>query len=112
MTLLSLTASNSDLTPPVISGCPSDITAFVTPGVTSTAVSWNAPTAVDAVSDVSFTTTNTPGSQFNLGSTQVVYTFTDVAGNDAFCIFNVNVGKTTLTHIIFRVFFKSLKINV
>eukprot|EP00057_Strongylocentrotus_purpuratus_P028659 XP_011683133.1 PREDICTED: uncharacterized protein LOC578978 isoform X8 [Strongylocentrotus purpuratus] len=90
---VTLFASNSDLTPPVISGCPSDITAFVTPGVASTAVSWTAPTAVDAVSTVSFTTTNAPGSQFNLGSTQVMYTFTDVAGNDAFCIFNVNVAS-------------------
>ncbi|XP_041454283.1 mucin-3A-like isoform X39 [Lytechinus variegatus] len=92
---VTLTASSVDQTPPVISGCPPGITVTVQAGVSSTAVSWVPPTATDEVSAVTFTTTNAPGSLFGLGSTQVTYTFTDQAGNDAFCTFNVIVATST-----------------
>ena len=39
------------------------------------------------------TQSHRPGESFPEGTTQVVYTFTDVAGNSARCSFEVTVGK-------------------
>jgi gliding motility-associated-like protein len=92
------TISNScllDLTKPVITGCPSDLTTSITgPGCTQT-VSWTSPTASDNCSGGTLTTTKTPGSTFSVGTTPVTYTAADAAGNTSTCTFNVIVQDAT-----------------
>ncbi|XP_071489593.1 uncharacterized protein [Diadema antillarum] len=85
--------ATGDTTPPVISGCPDDISLVVSGSTTSAAVSWTEPTAVDETSAVTVTQTATPGTTFAVGtSTSVVYTFTDAAGNSAICQFTVTLA--------------------
>ncbi|XP_033640824.1 hyalin-like [Asterias rubens] len=80
----------ADTTIPVISGCPSGAS-----GVLSTQgaiVSWVEPTATDndgQVVDVS--RSHAPSTAFSVGSTTVTYVFTDTAGNEAICSFDVDV---------------------
>jgi gliding motility-associated-like protein len=92
------TISNScllDLTKPVITGCPSDLTTSITgPGCTQT-VSWTSPTASDNCAMSSFTSSHTPGSSFPKGTTTVTYTAIDVKGNTSTCTFNVIVQDVT-----------------
>ena len=81
-------ACNPDATPPTLIACPADITV---PAVGNTAtVSLNAPSATDACGPV--TVTRTPQSNsFGIGTTAVVYTATDVAGNTTQCTVQVTV---------------------
>jgi hypothetical protein len=58
-------------------------------------VNWIAPTFTDNCSGVTFTANKTPGSTFLKGTTMVIYTATDAAGNTATCSFNVNVIDNT-----------------
>ena len=55
---------------------------------------WVEPTATDN-SGVPPTVTQThrPGDSFPVGMTQVTYTFTDMAGNEAICVFSVTIGN-------------------
>ncbi|XP_071819452.1 uncharacterized protein [Apostichopus japonicus] len=81
-----------DNTPPVITGCPGDVTAFVPADANSAVVTWTEPTATDnSQVQLSLTQSHFPGSQFPLGTTPVSYTFTDASGNLATCSFNVIV---------------------
>ena len=80
-----------DNTAPVISNCPSDISLSVGSGVTSVPVSWTEPSAVDDTSAVTVTQTASSGDSFGLGTTQVVYTFSDDSGNVAICSFVVTL---------------------
>jgi alpha-D-ribose 1-methylphosphonate 5-triphosphate synthase subunit PhnG len=82
-----------DNTPPVISNCPANRAVTAAVGATSAAVSWVEPTATDnSGSTVSRVSNFSPGDSFNLGSTTVTYTFTDVSGNDNTCSFVVTVN--------------------
>ena len=85
--------SISDITAPVISGCPADINADNDAGVCTAAVSWTEPTALDdCLGDMTYTTrSHAPGAVFPLGTTAVTYTFTDLASNTSTCTFNVTV---------------------
>lgn len=75
---------------PIISGCSSDIT--VNAGASCQAVvNWEAPTFSDNCPGTILTSTKSPGSTFNKGTTVVTYTATDAAGNSASCSFNVTV---------------------
>lgn len=82
-----------DTTPPVITGCPSNISLSANALCQATAT-WTAPTAIDNCS-VSMTTSHTPGSTFPIGTTTVTYTATDGAGNKRTCSFNVIVTDNT-----------------
>ena len=85
-----ISSCSSDVTPPVINGCPADQVVNITgPGCTQT-VSWMAPSATDNCNMSSFIGSHSPG-VFPKGITTVVYTATDAAGNTAICSFNVNV---------------------
>ncbi|XP_022082334.1 uncharacterized protein LOC110974776 isoform X2 [Acanthaster planci] len=87
-----------DNTPPVISNCPSNRAVTAAVGATSAAVSWVEPTATDnSGATVNRVSTASPGDTFNLGSTTVTYTFTDISGNDAVCSFVVTVNPGTVT---------------
>jgi Regulator of chromosome condensation (RCC1) repeat/HYR domain len=87
----SLAIGSFDVTGPVISGMPSDITE----GATSSAgavVNYTNPTAADAVDgSVDVNCTPDSGSTFSLGDTTVSCTATDAAGNTAEDTFKVSV---------------------
>ncbi|XP_038068280.1 mucin-3A-like isoform X2 [Patiria miniata] len=81
----------SDEEPPMIETFPEDITVTVPFGTTSTPVNWPEPTTTDNSGTVSVNSNINPGSSFIPGSTGVIYTFTDPAGNIVQRSFNVNV---------------------
>ncbi|WP_299274548.1 HYR domain-containing protein [uncultured Psychroserpens sp.] len=83
-----------DTSNPTISACPSDITLC---GIQS--VLWTPPTANDNC-DVTLTSTHNPGDVFGLGTTTVVYTATDNAGNSVSCSFDVTISATPIISIV------------
>ncbi len=80
---------NPDLTPPVISGCPSNINLSTSGSGEN--VTWTAPTATDACSASPIVGTHTPGDFFPLGSTTVIYTASDASGNSSQCSFTITI---------------------
>lgn len=94
---ISLPVSPPDETRPVIIGIPADIvTAPDSPAGSTAAVSWDEPTASDDVGVVSFVSTREPGDTFQAGTTTVVYSATDAAGNLASASFTVTVSSIEL----------------
>lgn len=85
------TIAPGDATPPVIAGCPGDITVRPTPGQCAAVVSWTPPTASDNCGVPSLVASHEPGSSFPVGTTTVTYTATDDASNTALCSFDVTV---------------------
>lgn len=71
---------------PIIIGCPTNITETITNSCTK-AISWTEPVGVAALSS---TRSHEPGFEFPVGTTTVVYTFTDLLGTST-CSFNVTV---------------------
>ncbi|XP_072041247.1 scavenger receptor cysteine-rich domain superfamily protein-like [Amphiura filiformis] len=80
-----------DLTPPIITRCPSDIYFPVNNATLSVPVSWSEPSASDVSNVTLVSSTATPGTSFSVGSTLVVYDFMDGYSNHAYCNFTVNV---------------------
>ncbi|MFZ1424399.1 MAG: HYR domain-containing protein, partial [Saprospiraceae bacterium] len=80
-----------DAQDPTITGCPVDINKNTDPGVCQAFVTWVAPTASDNCPGVIFTSNFPPGTNFPTGITQVIYTATDLSGNESICTFNVTV---------------------
>ena len=78
-----------DVTNPSIS-CPADITVSNDQGNCDALVTF-AATGTDNCSPVSITYSQNPGTVFNLGTTAVTATSTDVSGNSVSCTFNVTV---------------------
>ncbi len=81
-----------DTTPPVISGCPDDITVSATSSYTF--VEWTAPTATDETSEVSVEANYRQPRLFvsnNMEPVAVTYVFSDEAGNTATCAFTISV---------------------
>ena len=83
---------NPDVTPPVWSNCPADIS--VSNG-SPTQVNWTPPTAADVCSFASFTSNFAPSYTFPLGTTRVIYTSSDQSNNTSTCEFNVTVQSQT-----------------
>jgi hypothetical protein len=92
-TTASFTITVLDNQPPVITGCPADITVNAATGRCDAIVNWNPPFVGDNCSalGVSVTTTHIQGSVFPVGTTAVTYTAIDHAGNRTTCTFNVTV---------------------
>ncbi|XP_030829083.1 mucin-17 isoform X7 [Strongylocentrotus purpuratus] len=89
--------SGGDVRPPTISNCPEGaVTALAAASATGASVSWTVPTASDESGSVSSTSNYSPGAVFPIGTTTVTYTFTDLAGNEARCLFNVIVTGTNV----------------
>ncbi len=91
-----LAAQNVNITiedndPPVITGCPADMTVSTDPGLCSAAVTWTPP-----VSTAPMVSTHLPGAVFPAGVTSVTYTSTDGDGMVSTCIFSVTVNDTEL----------------
>ncbi len=90
-----------DTTPPTIQNCPGENTQSVANLQATTAVTWTPPTATDNITPDNLITTvatHSPGATFGVGATQVSYIFTDQAGNDATCSFNVIVSGKMISH--------------
>jgi Zn ribbon nucleic-acid-binding protein len=92
----------ADVTPPVISGCPANITVNTGLGNTncSQTATWIPPTAIDACLHLAtqtqpITSNFAPGATFPVGVTTVIYTATDAAGNTSTCSFTVTVIDNT-----------------
>ena len=83
-----------DNTPPIIIGCPANITVNANASCQAV-VPWSPPGFTDNCVGGQLARTHDPNSTFNKGTTTVVYTATDAAGNTATCSFNVNVVDNT-----------------
>ena len=84
---------DEDTTAPVITGCPLNaISVSAPPGSNSATVIWTEPTATDD-SGVAPTRSRShaPGQSFPVGTTVVIYRFTDASGNSDACQFQVIV---------------------
>ncbi len=58
----------------------------------SATISWTEPIGTDNSGMTPVTTkTHSPGDSFPVGTTQVMYTFTDQFGNEAVCTFAVTI---------------------
>ncbi|PIK58909.1 hypothetical protein BSL78_04221 [Apostichopus japonicus] len=91
MCIFDVTVRLADTVPPVVTGCPNAILLDATT-VECTPVTWLEPQATDAISAVVSLDLNfSPGSCFPVGSTTVLYTFSDAAGNSASCQFTVTI---------------------
>jgi ELWxxDGT repeat protein len=82
-----------DTAPPTIR-CPQDLTIEALSGAGAPADPPGAA-ALDMASDVTITSSVSPGSQLPLGITEVIDLATDAAGNQAACQFTVTVRDTT-----------------
>src|SRR6266404_8325838 len=91
------TVAIKDVTPPVISGCPSNKTVYTGSGRTTCdqTASWTPPTASDNCAVVSFTSNYPSGATFPVGTTTVKYLAVDVGGNKDSCSFTVTVIDNT-----------------
>ncbi len=85
------TVTVTDNQPPVISGCPNNITTCLN------TVSWTPPVAADNCGIASLTSNKSPGATFPNGTSTVTYTATDVNGNISTCNFTVTVSAPVYT---------------
>jgi hypothetical protein len=88
------TPCSNDITVPVISGCPANITVGST-GTTGTAT-WQAPVASDNCAIAFLNASYSSGTSFLVGTTSVVYTASDLNGNTSTCAFQVVVTNRPL----------------
>lgn len=73
-------------TPPVFTGCPSDISMTI--DACKTNVSWTPPVATSHC-NLTVAASHEPGSSFGLGTTVVTYAASDDSGHTGTCTFNV-----------------------
>ncbi|MFK7933149.1 MAG: HYR domain-containing protein, partial [Saprospiraceae bacterium] len=86
-----------DRAAPVVSTCPPDITQTNEIGICGATIDWTIPTFTDNCTDsdnLTVTASHMPNTVFPVGSTTVIYTATDVAGNVETCVFTVQVNDT------------------
>ena len=88
-------SSTVETAPPVISGCPTSITANTIASACSAVVTWIVPSATDNCTLASFIGDHNSGDSFPMGTTLVTYTATDSYGNTSTCSFNVIVNDNT-----------------
>ncbi|QQS29307.1 MAG: HYR domain-containing protein [Sphingobacteriales bacterium] len=75
--------------------CPSNIVQASNPLTCEASVPFTLPTPTDNCTGVSLVSTHLPGSSFVVGTTTVVLTATDGAGNSTSCSFTVTVNDAT-----------------
>jgi probable HAF family extracellular repeat protein len=96
-TLVSATSSVAtltifDSTPPVLSGCPGNLTNYTAPNLCSAVVTWPVPTALDACDGaVPVFSAPTNGATFSKGVTTVTCWASDSSHNTNTCSFTVTV---------------------
>ena len=81
---------------PNIAGCrTTPVQGTLSAGQTTVSLTWTEPTATDnSQLQVRVNRTHAPGDAFPLGTTNVVYTFSDSVNNVAMCTFMVVVTGT------------------
>ncbi|NOQ70641.1 MAG: HYR domain-containing protein [Crocinitomix sp.] len=90
-----------DITPPTILDCVADFTETPNTPVCEAFVFWVEPTVTDNCAGVTMTSTHSPGEIFPLGITTVIYTATDIGGNETTCSFDITVeSDLNLTVVI------------
>ncbi|XP_041485822.1 hyalin-like isoform X2 [Lytechinus variegatus] len=81
-----------DTIPPEVT-CPSNITRFVPQGLDSQRVVFPSATAIDNSGKTSFVSVDPPsGSPFPLGSTEVIFEYSDPSGNVGSCSFFITIN--------------------
>ena len=83
----------TDVFAPVLVNCPANIFAVTNPVTNNAVVLWNAPSASDNCT-ATVSSNYQPGTLFS-GTTNVVYTATDAAGNTNTCTFTVLVNTVS-----------------
>ena len=79
---------------PVISGMPTDFTVFTTSSCDAPA-NWVSPTATDNCTLASLTSNWTSGQSFPVGISKVIYTASDLSGNNTVASFHITVRDTS-----------------
>ncbi len=82
-----------DTIAPKLKNCPDSVVVITT--TTSAPASWTMPTATDNCSEPMVMSNYPSGITFQLGSTLILVTARDAAGNKSMCTFNVIVKKIT-----------------
>jgi probable HAF family extracellular repeat protein len=91
----SFTVTVLDNQAPVISGCPGNLTNYITAGSASAVVTWTTPTASDNCDgNLAVVCVPPSGSLFTVGSTSVTCRASDTSSNSDSCRFTVNVAPT------------------
>lgn len=85
------TVTVQDVEPPTITGCSDDMSVPTDPGRAMAQVSWIDPVAIDNSGQVDLVTKALPGTYYGIGSFTIVYTATDLAGNEATCSFSIMI---------------------
>ncbi|PKV51824.1 gliding motility-associated-like protein [Aquimarina sp. MAR_2010_214] len=84
---------------PVVTGCPSDIVQNANVNTCNTVVSWTPPTATDnCTNPLIVSSTHNPGDVFPVGTTTVIYTFSDASGNSDTCTFDIVVPTVAVAN--------------
>jgi hypothetical protein len=81
----------TDFQAPTISGCPADISSTTDSGKNYSTVTWTPPTATDNLGVEGIINNFSPGDQFPVGVTTVIYTAYDASFNNDSCVFAVTV---------------------
>ena len=89
-----------DNTAPVFTFCPENLTASLLGDSCESSVTWTIPIVTDPC-EILLTGSHTPGDNFPLGTTQVVYNAVDLSGNMSICGFNITVVDDIAPSFIF-----------
>ena len=82
----------NDTEPPVVNGCPPNLTINTDQNTCEAIFSWTEPTFVDLCSNpVSVSSTHSPGDTFQVGTTTIFYIAIDASGNSVMCSFDLTV---------------------
>jgi gliding motility-associated-like protein len=82
-----------DSEPPVVNGCPPNLTINTDQNTCQAIFSWTEPTFTDLCSNpVSVSSTHSPGDTFQVGTTTIFYIGVDAVGNSAICSFDLTVA--------------------
>ncbi|XP_071961171.1 uncharacterized protein [Antedon mediterranea] len=87
----SFTITINDNEAPQVTVCPGNITDFTLPDLAYNTSSWTPPNATDNSGYVETSSTHEPGDEFYIGTTEVMYNFTDGSQNVATCVFTVTI---------------------
>ncbi len=96
--ICTFTVTVNDVESPAIAGCPTNMTVPANTAGCSAIVNWSSPVATDNCS-ATLNSTHVSGSVFPLGTTTVMYTATDPAGNSSTCSFDVTVVNPAIVTI-------------
>ncbi|XP_072046397.1 hyalin-like [Amphiura filiformis] len=88
-----ITIDIADTNPPQVLTCPTPIRKMTKTGTLQTPVVWAEPIVIDHSGDVIVNSSHSSGQLFSIGSTQVLYNFTDRSQNQASCQFSVTVEE-------------------